>query len=175
MERFNEMKFYEQIDYLTPGFEYTEYTGKHIPLKFLKICDLSKKEDMLPLTLEAIRGNPFGMAAVGTYQTRGGDKKNVLSHATIGSFEELDSANFALIGGVITLRAARGLGFASETITKLMDLASTPGAVEAHGHTGFMAKCNPAAEKLFAGLGFTATSKLREGGKQIMVKMIEEI
>jgi GNAT superfamily N-acetyltransferase len=165
------MRAYEEIDYLSSDYWYTNYTGHDIPLKFLKICDISRKEDMEELTLKKIRQNLLGRAAVGTNPVRGGgEMKRVLSYAALDGLEETEMGRLAVIGSVITLPAARRKGFATETVTELLAAASTPAAVELLGHTGFKAECNPAAEALLAGLGFTASGHGQD--RQTMVKEI---
>lgn len=164
------MRLYEEIDYLPSDHWYTEYTGHHVPLKFLKICRLSQSEDMEPLTLEKIRHNLLGIAAVGTNQTRGGEMNMVLSYAALNGLEETGLGKLAVVGSVITLPSARGAGFAATTVKDLLAAASTPAAVELLGHTGFIANCNPSAEGLFAKLGFTPCG--HSENKQTMVKAI---
>lgn len=156
-------------DTLQPAFDELECT---IPLSFTKICAASAEGNMKPLDQDKINQHLYGMAMEGGFLSGHGVwHSDVISYAAVTGFEEHDGKKLAEIGGVVTLPGERGLGYSTATVSKVLELASSDGAVAEHGHKGFLAKCNSNSIGLFvAKFGFEITGA--QDQQQIAIKYL---
>jgi GNAT superfamily N-acetyltransferase len=126
---------------------------------------------MIPLDAAGMQSHPLGLAMVHAWVSgHGFFHKEPVAYTGITGFKEYEGKKLAIVGGVITLPAARGKKLGHMTVGGLLEIAASDDSTAQYGHEGFIAKCNENSEGLFLNHGFEVIAL--EEGKTVMMKEI---